>query len=187
VLLAWVLIGLSVDLRRAVSEEPVSTKAVDFGDPPAAEVALTVQFARPIADTAVLAAFVTRLAPEFPNQTLQPALARASDPELRDAIRPDVCAAENLAFGRWRVPRADPARPTCLQLETGSPNAGRRVSGDQAIREELMRHFAAHLEIASVAHPANFRALICAKSSMSTPSPFRGTSLVPSTQISRRS
>jgi uncharacterized protein (TIGR04255 family) len=62
-----------------VSDDIGPQKVVDFGKPPVVEVALTVQFASPIADIVVLAEFVTRLAKEFPTRTLQPTLPRMSE------------------------------------------------------------------------------------------------------------
>lgn len=138
------------------------TKAVDFGTPPVAEVALTVQFARPIADIAVLAAFVTRLAPEFPIQTLQPALSRMQ--EVFD--RPQAIPSFEMRFDQMSaLPRTwlSGEGPYLVQIQPDrlvfnwrreAQPQGMEYPGYQTIRGEFMRHFAALLEIASATRHA---------------------------------
>jgi uncharacterized protein (TIGR04255 family) len=139
----------------------VPTSAVDFGDPPVAEVALTVQFARPIADIAVLAEFVTRLASEFPAQTLQPAL-----PRMQEVFnRPQAVPSFEMRFDQMSaLPRTwlSGDGPYLVQIQPDrlafnwrreAQPQDRGYPGYRAIRAEFLRHYALLLEIASVIHP----------------------------------
>lgn len=152
-----------------MSQDPGRDKAVDFGRPPVVEVALTVQFARPVAGIAALAAFVTKLADEFPVQTLQPPL-----PRVEEAFdRPHGVPTFEMRFEQAvRLPRtwltgAGPylvqIQPDRLALNWRRDNAASSSDypGYATIRTEFLRHLESLAEVVASNHGSPLEFQMC--------------------------